>query len=383
MSTDLPIPQPVATWRVDRLFSMALYAIAVIAVSVFLMHGWGLLWAACVLLFWGCFEACSNKPKSWLPTVVLYLSMVAWPLGCLYFGPVWFGGVSDYDKTGRHNVANEMRQLNLAILNFESTYLHLPPAHKTDVHGRPMHSWRILVLPFLGTDHCDEIYRQYRMDLPWDSLHNLTVAGKLREPLFGDESDPTLATYKLVSGPGTPFGADTKSKFPRNISQQITLVEDVASPVLWTKPEDLTPAQLVELYDAKNNPDGLYKQFGNKWSGTYTRKSWFGMLDGTTVKARPLKDSTQLLGFCLEDQEPVGEIGDLKHGDVKAVERHGSSNASVGGISLLSLLLLMVLPGYGHRRSRFGEVFGVAFLSAVATIFVLPILFCYGFMLFR
>lgn len=50
MSSDLPVAHSAVTWRVDRLFTLALYAIAVITVSVFLMHGWGLLWAACVVL---------------------------------------------------------------------------------------------------------------------------------------------------------------------------------------------------------------------------------------------------------------------------------------------------------------------------------------------
>ena len=375
MSSDLPVPHSAVTWRVDRLFTLALYSIAVIAVSVFLMHGWGLLWAACVLLFWVCFEACSDRPKSWLPNVVLYLFMAGWPLGAMYFGPAWFA-MSDYDKTGRCHVANEIRQLNLAIHNYESAHQHLPPAYKADAHGRPMHSWRILLLPFLSTDHGDEIFRQYRMDLPWDSLHNLTVAGKLREPLFGDESDPTLATYKMVSGPGTPFGADTKSKFPDNTSKQITIVEDIKSPVLWTKPEDVTPAQVVKIYDVQNNPDGLLKQSGGRWSGTYTRKSWIGLLDGSTQKTRPLADSTQLLGFCSSDQEPDGEISDLEIGDVQALETHGSANAGVACLSMMGLLVLMLLPAFGHRGSRFMEVFGLAFLSAVATIVGLPLLLC-------
>ena len=51
MSSDLPVPHSAVIWRVDRLFSVALYAIAVIAVSVFLMHGWGLLMGRFVIMY--------------------------------------------------------------------------------------------------------------------------------------------------------------------------------------------------------------------------------------------------------------------------------------------------------------------------------------------
>ena len=60
MNSDLPIRHSAFTWRVDRLVAVVLYAASVITVSVFLMHGWDLLWAAWVLLFWGCFATCSS-----------------------------------------------------------------------------------------------------------------------------------------------------------------------------------------------------------------------------------------------------------------------------------------------------------------------------------
>jgi len=186
------------------------------------------------------------------------------------------------------------------------------------------------------------------MDQPWDSPHNLAAAKLLREPLFGDNSDPTLATYKFVSGPGTPFGADTKSKFPRNTSRQIMAIEDIASPVLWTKPEDVTPQQVIAIFDAKKNPDGLRKKFGGKWSGTYTRRSWYGMLDGSVEKAWPLADSTKLLGFCSLDHEAEGEIRDLPVGDVALVERTGSDNALTALLAILLLLVSMILPVFGR-----------------------------------
>jgi len=243
-----------------------IYSFLVISLSVFMMHGWGILWAACVLLFWGGIFAGSSK--SLLPKIVLYLSMVCWPLGFVFFGPPLVS-VPDSDDTGRCHVANEMRYIAMAAHNYESSFGHLPPAFKTDSNGRPMHSWRILLLPFLESESGKEVRRQYKMDQPWDSPQNLSAAKLLREPLFSDHSDPTMAT------------------------------EDNASPVLWTKPEDVTPQQVVAIFDANTNPDGLWKKLGGNRSNTYVRRSWFGMLDGRVERAYPLSDSTKLLDFCL------------------------------------------------------------------------------------
>jgi len=349
----------------NRVAAWLLYGFLVLATSVFLMHGWGVAWAACVLLFWACFHFGSSEGKL-VPAVVLAVMMVSWAFGLVFCGPPLVGP-TDIDKTGRYQVANEIKQLGLAILNYESGHQHLPPAYKTNADGQPAHSWRILVLPLLECENGREIYQQYRMDQPWDSPHNLSVANQLEEPLFGDESDPTLATYKLVSGPGTPFGADTKVKLTSelHLSEQIAVVEDVASPVLWTKPEDVTPEQVVKIFDAKNNPDGLLKQSGDRWSGTNTRKSWVGFLDGSVDKIYPLADSTQLLPFCLQDQRPSGGISDLAIGDVSTVERHGADYFPFAALVGLFLIALMILPSIGPRWAEFCEVAGLAILFSV------------------
>ena len=359
----------------SRIFPAVMYVVAVIALSVWLLHGWGFLWAGCVLLFWSCWFWFANENNSRVPAVVLYLCMVAWPVGMVFMGPPLIS-MADTDKTGRHHVANEIKQLTLAMLNYESAHGHLPPMCKVDAQGRPLHSWRILVLPFLGNEQGNEIYRQYRMDRPWDSPHNLAVAGQLQESLFGDEKDPTMATYKLVSGPGTPFDAGSECKLEGN-SEKIGIVEDIKSPVLWTKPEDLSPEQVVAIFDAKNNPDGLYKQHGNEWSSTYTRKSWLGFLNGYVEKAYPLADSSQLLPFCLMDQNPVKSFGELPVGNVDLVERHGTDNILMAALVSLGLLGLMFYPAFGEHWSRFAGVFSAALMWAVVTsilaVLIVPI----------
>ncbi|MHB9078993.1 MAG: DUF1559 family PulG-like putative transporter [Pirellulaceae bacterium] len=45
----------------------------------------------------------------------------------------------------------------------------LPPAYTVNAEGQPLHSWRVLLLPYLGQQ---ELYGKLRLDEPWDSEHN-------------------------------------------------------------------------------------------------------------------------------------------------------------------------------------------------------------------
>lgn len=42
---------------------------------------------------------------------------------------------------------NNLRQIALALHNYEQVCKCLPPAYTVDASGRPLHSWRTLILP--------------------------------------------------------------------------------------------------------------------------------------------------------------------------------------------------------------------------------------------
>ena len=227
----------------NRVAAWLLYGFLVLATSVFLMHGWGVAWAACVLLFWACFHFGSSEGKL-VPAVVLAVMMVSWAFGLVFCGPPLVGP-TDIDKTGRYQVANEIKQLGLAILNYESGHQHLPPAYKTNADGQPAHSWRILVLPLLECENGREIYQQYRMDQPWDSPHNIKLVERMPEVFRSPNSiHENKTVYLGFEGEGTMFDADTPKIGFANISDgssnTILCVEandEVA--VEWSKPQDI------------------------------------------------------------------------------------------------------------------------------------------------
>lgn len=52
----------------------------------------------------------------------------------------------------------------------------LTSAYIADANGKPLHSWRVLILPYIEQE---SLYQQYRFDEPWDSKHNLAIAEQI------------------------------------------------------------------------------------------------------------------------------------------------------------------------------------------------------------
>ena len=64
---------------------------------------------------------------------------------------------------------NNIKQILLALHDYHDTCDALPPLYTVDEEGNPLHSWRVLILPFIGQQ---ALYQQINLDEPWDSEHN-------------------------------------------------------------------------------------------------------------------------------------------------------------------------------------------------------------------
>ena len=65
--------------------------------------------------------------------------------------------------------ANNLKQIALALRNYESVYHALPPAYTVDAEGKPLHSWRTLILPYLEQQ---ALYDKIDLSKPWDDPAN-------------------------------------------------------------------------------------------------------------------------------------------------------------------------------------------------------------------
>jgi RNA polymerase sigma factor (sigma-70 family) len=98
---------------------------------------------------------------------------------------------------------NHLRQIMIAIHNYHDAYNYLP-ADIRDKDGKPLLSWRVALLPFI---EYDALYRQFKLDEPWDSEHNLKLLAHMPAPYrVGIEpKDSTHTYYQAFAGPGTPL----------------------------------------------------------------------------------------------------------------------------------------------------------------------------------
>ncbi|MGY8769640.1 MAG: DUF1559 family PulG-like putative transporter [Pirellulales bacterium] len=48
---------------------------------------------------------------------------------------------------------SHLNMLSMALINYQDTHGSFPPAYIPDKNGKPMHSWRVLILPFFLKMH--------------------------------------------------------------------------------------------------------------------------------------------------------------------------------------------------------------------------------------
>jgi len=81
---------------------------------------------------------------------------------------VW-GSNCIHQAVMRAQRAKNLKTLYVALVYYADKHGGLPPAHTTNGAGKPMHSWRVLLLPYLDRE---SLYSQINLNEPWDSPAN-------------------------------------------------------------------------------------------------------------------------------------------------------------------------------------------------------------------
>jgi prepilin-type processing-associated H-X9-DG protein len=199
---------------------------------------------ACPLWFVAVFLATWRSKRGVLASAVVALG-VATVLSLLQTG------IHQAQMAGGERIAcsNQMKMIGLAIQQYESRYGCLPPAYIADAKGKPIHSWRVLLLPFLEQNprflEQNALYRAYSFDEPWDGPRNRELSKTIVRgyPCPADSANPENASYLAVVGPGTawPGAKSIRTKDIRDrLDKTILLVEVADSGINWMEPRDLS-----------------------------------------------------------------------------------------------------------------------------------------------
>jgi prepilin-type processing-associated H-X9-DG protein len=149
---------------------------------------------------------------------------------------------ADDRKVARLMCANNLKQIALAIRQYETVNGRFPPAYIADRNAKPMHSWRVLLLPYLGQQ---DLYDRYRFNEPWNSPNNQHITGLVlglyQCPAQPAAKEPTT-NYVMVVGPDTISGGRDSRKIVEitdGLANTIMLVEVADSNIGWAEPKDL------------------------------------------------------------------------------------------------------------------------------------------------
>ena len=216
------------------------------------------------------------------------------------------GGVSVASFTGawnRNECMTNMQMIVLAMLLYHEDHGTLPPAFTIDANGTPLHSWRVLLLPYLGHD---ELYAKIRLDEPWDSEHNRQFhhesldVYRCPSTTLGDGE----TSYTVVIGEETAFndsGTGRKLSDFGPKSADLILLGEMQPARCWMQPLEATWEDAKYLTTSRR-ASVLFSN-AHSWGGNFAFRDGSVRFMSDTINTD--KWNGMLLGIQLEADDVV------------------------------------------------------------------------------
>ncbi len=157
---------------------------------------------------------------------------------------------------------NNMKQIALALMNYESSRGRFPAAATMTADRKPGLSWRVAILPFIGESN---LHKQFRLNEPWDSPHNKALVQRMPKVFLspGSSLESGYTNYLAVRLPNSVIAEGRRGIRMQDIrdgtATTISFLEvDDTHAAVWTKPDDY-----------EWNEDQPYVGIGNIWSGRF------------------------------------------------------------------------------------------------------------------
>lgn len=232
---------------------------------------------------------------------------------------------------------NNLRRIYQAFAEYADANGTYPPAFTTDVEGRKLHSWRVLLLPYLDEE---TLFAQIRLDEPWNSDWNSQFHSQTPN-VFKCASTPEelgdkacRCSFSVVLSDGgkdgengeggveTAFRADGTSVAPEDLrdgAANTVLCVERKSPVCWAAPDvELTAARVL----AENEKPVRERVDFGSWHGCGANALFF---DGSTrFLSEKLDGGVLRLLLGIADSVPTSENGE----NVETSENEPSSDAA-------------------------------------------------------
>lgn len=168
----------------------------------------------------------------------------------------------------------------MAVANYaDAHYDQFPPAYQLGPDGKPWHSWRVLILPYIEQDN---LFKQYRFDEPWDGPNNRQLAEHMPKlyAFSGTHRPTTTTNYLAVVGAETMWPGATvrkRGEIKDGTGETILIVENNGLGVHWMEPRDLAFDAMPFALDDPNGVSSWYKQPAVVTADTSVRRLSKGM----------------------------------------------------------------------------------------------------------
>jgi prepilin-type processing-associated H-X9-DG protein len=165
---------------------------------------------------------------------------------------------------------SNLRNIGFAFQQFVMQKDHFPSVYTADASGKPLMSWRMAIVPYLGQE---DLYRQLDLKDAWNSSKNRPLTTH-RIELFQCPFDPdqkkiaNCTSYVAIVGPGTVWEVGKKispSQIRDNLSDTLLVIEMNSSGIAWAEPRDLDLSNLppgltqYNLFDHLSNHNGGFE----------------------------------------------------------------------------------------------------------------------------
>jgi hypothetical protein len=151
--------------------------------------------------------------------------------------------------------ADHLREITEALHRYQYEHDTILPLAVKDKTGKPLLSWRVLVLPYLGET---KLYHQFHLDEPWNSVHNKPLIARMPS-VYRCSADRNVGAgktpYLLPVGPNTIFSGGAAQSDRLSWASARLVDADNTHAMIWTEPGDLK-------VDPKQPLAGLYKHAG-------------------------------------------------------------------------------------------------------------------------
>ena len=193
----------------------------------------------------------SPDASRWVLIVGLIITVV------LIGGALFFAIGAARERSRTYACLGNLRQLSTALHTYHDLHGSFPPAYVADADGHPLHSWRVLLLPYIGER---QLHSQYRFDEPWDGPHNRQLVARM-PAVFACPEHADIASgitnYVAVVGKETIWPEQysaTIHEVTDGPSLSVQLLEWPGSDIAWTEPRDVRFGEAEKTRDSSGHP---------------------------------------------------------------------------------------------------------------------------------